>query len=123
MLTLDATPCCIADLCREAIDTTHHNAAQDGSIATLVNIIKLQNQVIGKQNTQQILDKQLHDHLKTQLANRSYPQECGGGALKQGYGALDAKALNDLEAEAAEKKAEEEGKQRKKQQEREERQC
>ena len=123
LLTLDATPCCIAALCKEAINTTRHDAAHDGSTATLVNIIQLRNQVIKKQNTQQILDKQLHDHLKIQLANRDHPWECGGGALKHGYGALDAEALNALEAEAAEKKAEEEERQRQKQQEKEERQC
>ena len=123
MLTLDATPRHVAALRKEAINTTRCDAAHDGSTATLVNIIQLQNQVIEKQNTQQILDKQLHDHLKIQLANRDHPRECGGGALKHGHGALDAKALNALEAEEVEKKAEEEEKQRQKQQEKEERQC
>ena len=51
----------------------HHEAACDGSTATLANIIQLQNQVIEKQNAQQVLDKQLNDHLKVQLANRDHP--------------------------------------------------
>lgn len=103
LLTLDATLRRVAALRKEAIDTTRREVARDGSTATLVNIIQLQNRVIEKQNAQQIVDKQLHDHLKLQLANRDCPQERGGGALKHGYGALDAKALNALEAEAAEK--------------------
>ena len=123
LLTLDATPCHVAALCKEAIDTTHCEAACDGSTATLVNIIQLQNQVIEKQNAQQVLDKQLNDHLKVQLTNRDHPQECGGGALKHGYGALDAKALNALEMEAVEKKAQEEERQRQRQWEKKERQC
>ena len=122
LLTLDATPHHVATLHKEAINTTHCDAACDGSTATLVNIIQLQNWIIEKQNAQQILDKQLHDHLKIQLANRDCPWECGGGALKHGYGALDAEGLNALEAEVAEKKEEEEEKQRQKQQEQEERQ-
>ena len=123
LLTLDATPCCVAALHKEAINTMCREAAHDGSTATLVNIIQLQNRVIEKQNAQQVLDKQLNDHLKVQLTNRDHPQEHGGGALKHGYGALDAKALNALEMEAVEKKAQEEEKQRQKQQEKEERQC
>ena len=43
MLTLDATPCHIAALRKEAINTTRRDAAHDGSTATLVNIIQLQN--------------------------------------------------------------------------------
>ena len=97
-------------------------AACDGSTATLVNIIQLQNRVIEKQNAQQVLDKQLNDHLKVQLTNRDRPRERGGGALKHGYGALDAEALNALEMAAVEKKAQEEERQRQKQQEKEERQ-
>ena len=105
-----ATPHCVAALCRETIDATHRDAAHDGSAVTLVNIIKLQNQVIERQNTWHILDQQVHTHLKTQLVNRDLPQECRGTVLKQGYGALDAEALDALEAEAAEKKVEEEKK-------------
>ena len=69
------------------------------------------------------MDQQVHTHLKTQLANRDLPRECHGAVLKQGYGALDAEALDALEAEVAKKKAEEEEKQRQKQQERDEKQC
>ena len=92
-----ATPHCVAALCRETIDATHRDAARDGSAVTLVNIIKLQNQVIERQNTWQILDQQVHTHLKTQLVNRDLPQECHGAVLKQGYGALDAEALDALD--------------------------
>ena len=84
LLTLDATPHHVAALHKEAINTTHCDAARDGSTATLVNIIQLQNWVIKKQNAQQILDKQLHDHLKIQLANRDHPWEHGGGVLSMG---------------------------------------
>ena len=117
-LTLDATPCCVAALHREAIDTTCWDATCHESAATLVNIIKLQNQVIKRQNAWHVLDQQDHTYLKTQLTNRDLLQEHCGAVLKQGYGALDA-----LEAEAAKKKVEEEEKQRQKQQEREEKQC
>ena len=50
--------------------------------------------------------------------NRSHPQKCTGTALKLGYGALDAQALDALEVEAAGKIAEEEEKQRQKAQKR-----
>ena len=81
--------------------------------------------MIKKQNTQHVLDQQVHTHLKAQLANRDIPCECCGGVLKHGYGALDAEAetLDALEVEAAAKKAEEEERQRQKEQEREERRC
>lgn len=123
-LTLDATPQHVAALCREVLGVTHQDAAQNQSTTALVNIIKLQNQVIKRQNAQHVLDQQVHTHLKAQLANRDIPHECRGGVLKHGHGALDAEAetLDALEAEAAVKKAEEE-RQRQKEQEREERQC
>ena len=121
-LTLDVTPRCVAAPCREVLDVTCQDAAQDQSTSALVNIVKLQNQVIEKQNAQHVLDQQVHTHLKAQLANRDIPHECCGGVLKHGYGALDAETLDALEAEAAAKKAEEEEKQRQKEQEREERQ-
>lgn len=72
-LTLDPTPRHVAALCREAIDATCQDAACDGTAATLVNIIKLQNKVIERQNAQHVLDQQVYTHLKTQLANRDLP--------------------------------------------------
>ena len=122
-LTLDVTPRHVAALHREVLGVAHWDAAQNQSTAALVNIIKLQNQVIKKQNAQHVLDQQVHTHLKAQLANRDIPHEHRGGVLKHGYGALDAEAetLDALEAEAAAKKAEEEERQRQKEQEREER--
>ena len=106
----------MAALRREVLDVTCQDAAQDQSTAALVDLIKVQNLVIERQNAQHILNQQVHGHLRTQLANRDMPCEHRGAVLKHGYGALDA------EAEAAEKRAEEEEKQRQKEQEREERQ-
>ena len=57
-LGLDATPHCVAS-------------------------IKLQTQVIKRQNAQHIIGMQLHNHLKTQLTNRSHPHEHIGATLKQ----------------------------------------
>ena len=121
-LTIDATPRHVAALHREVLDVTCRDAARDRSTAALVDLIKVQNSVIERQNAQHILDQQVHGHLRTQLANRDMPHERRGAVLKHGYGALDAEALDALEAEAAEKRAEEEEKQRQKEQEREERQ-
>ena len=70
MLAIDATPCCIADLHKDVLEATHQDAAHDMSTATLVNIVKLQSQVIERQHAQHILDDQLHGHLKMQLANK-----------------------------------------------------
>ena len=112
----------MAALRREVLDVTHWDAAQDRSTVALVDLIKVQNSVIERQNAQHILDQQVHGHLRTQLANRDMPRERCGAVLKHGYGALDAEALDALEAEAVEKRAEEEEKQRQKEQEREERQ-
>ena len=109
-LSLDATPCCVADLHKETVEATHCDAAHDASTATLVNIIKLQTQIIKRQNAQHIMDTQLHNHLKTQLTNRSHPCKHTGTAFKHRYGALDAQALDALEAEAAGKQVEEEEK-------------
>ena len=72
-LNLDATHCHVANLHKEAIDATCCDAGYDTSTAALVNTIKLQTQVIEKQNAQHVMDTQLHNHLKTQLANRSHP--------------------------------------------------
>ena len=65
-LTIDATPHCVADLRKDALDATRQDAACDASTATLVNVIKVQNQVIERQHAHHILDNQLHSHLKTQ---------------------------------------------------------
>ena len=121
-ITLDATPHCAADLQKEAIDATCCDAARDASTATLVNIIKLQTQVIERQNVQNIMDMQLHNHLKIQLANSSHPHKHTGTAPKHRYGALDAQALDALEVEAAGKMAKEGEKQRQKAQKKAERQ-
>ena len=106
MLAIDATPCCIADLRKDVLEATRRDAACDMSTATLVNIVKLQSQVIKRQHAQHILDDQLHGHLKMQLANKGQSQEQTGGVLKHGYGALDSCALDVLEEEAAMKRAE-----------------
>ena len=70
MLAIDATPHCVADLRKDVLEATHRDAARDMSTATLVNIVKLQSQVIERQHAQHILDDQLHGHLKMQLANK-----------------------------------------------------
>ena len=106
MLAIDATPRRVADLCKDVLKATHRDAARDMSTATLVNIVKLQSQVIERQHAQHILDDQLHGHLKTQLANKGQSREQTGGVLKHGYGALDSHALDALEEEAAMKRAE-----------------
>ena len=85
-------------------------AGCDASTTTVVNIIKLQNQVIERQNTVYIIDIQFHNYLKTELVNRIHPCKCTGVALKHGYDALDAPALDALEAKENEKEAEEEKK-------------
>ena len=70
MLTIDATPHHVANLCKDVLKATRHDAAHNMTMATLVNIAKLQSQVIKRQHTQHILDDQLHGHLETQLANK-----------------------------------------------------
>ena len=70
MLAIYATPHCVANLHKDVLKATHQDAAHDISTATLVNIVKLQSQVIERQHTQHILDDQLHGHLKMQLANK-----------------------------------------------------
>ena len=106
MLAIDATPRCVADLRKDVLEATRWDAAHNMSTATLVNIVKLQSQVIERQYTQHILDDQLHGHLKMQLANKGGSQEQTGGVLKHGYGTLDSHALDALEEEAAMKRAE-----------------
>lgn len=49
-LTLDVTPQHVAALCREVLGVTHQDAARNQSTTALVNIIKLQNQVIKRQH-------------------------------------------------------------------------
>ena len=70
MLAIDATPHHVANLRKDVLEATCWDAAHDMSTATLVNIVKLQSQVIKRQHTQHILDDQLHGHLKMQLANK-----------------------------------------------------
>ena len=70
MLAIDATPHCVADLHKDVLEATCQDAACNMSTATLVNIVKLQSQVIKRQYTQHILDDQLYGHLKMQLANK-----------------------------------------------------
>ena len=106
MLAIDATPRRVANLCKDVLEATCWDAAHNMSTATLVNIVKLQSQVIKRQHTQHILDDQLHGHLKMQLTNKGWSQEQTGGVLKHGYGALDSHALDVLEEEAAMKRAE-----------------
>ena len=93
------------------MDATRWDAACDASTATLVNVIKVQNQVIERQHARHILNNQLHSHLKTQLANKGHSREQTGGVLKHGYGTLDSSALDALEEEAVTKRAEAEEKQ------------
>ena len=110
-LTIDATPHCVADLHKDALDATQRDAAHDASTVTLVNVIKVQYQVIERQHARHILDNQHHSHLKTQLANKGCSREQTGGVLKHSYGALDSSALDALEEEATTKRAEAEEKQ------------
>ena len=70
MLAIDATPHFVADLHKDVLEATCQDAACNMSTATLVNIVKLQSQVIKRQYTQHILDDQLYGHLKMQLANK-----------------------------------------------------
>ena len=70
MLAIDATPHHVVDLRKDVLEATRRDAACNMSTATLVNIVKLQSQVIKRQHTQHILDDQLHGHLKMQLANK-----------------------------------------------------
>ena len=52
VLTIGAAPHQVADLHKDALDATCWDAAHNASTTTLVNIIKLQYQVIKRQHTE-----------------------------------------------------------------------
>ena len=54
MLAIVATPCHVANLCKDLLEATCWDAAHNMSTATLVNIVKLQSQLIERQHTQHI---------------------------------------------------------------------
>jgi hypothetical protein len=118
----NATPRRARAIRKAALPLARVDYAHNEHVATLVNVTEMQQEVIEKFDARHMMDTQLIEHLKIQLANKNGPHEVGGAVLRTGYGgAMDSATLNALQAEVDAKEQERERKAQEKEQKKEER--
>lgn len=101
----NATPHQAREIRREMLPITRRDIHENLNVAALYKMVQVQQEIIERLDARHVLDNQFMLHLKTQLANKNQPPARGGAALRTGFGgALDAEALDVLEAEQSDKK-------------------
>jgi hypothetical protein len=101
----NATPHRAREIRREMLPITRRDIHENLNVAALYKMVQVQQEIIERLDARHVLDNQFTLHLKTQLANKNQPPARGGAALRTGFGgALDAEALDVLEAEQSDKK-------------------
>jgi hypothetical protein len=117
----NATPRRARVIRKEALPLARVDRARNERVATLLDLTEMQQEVIETLDARHILDTQLIEHLKTQLANKNRGPDTGGGVLRTGLGgAMDSDALDALQAEYDAKEQEKEQKALEKEQKKEE---
>ena len=118
----NATPRRAREIRKAALPLARVDYARNEHVATLINITEMQQEVIEKFDARHMMDTQLIEHLKIQLANKNRPREVGGAVLRTGYGgAMDSETLNILQDEVSAKEQEKERKAQEKERKKEER--
>ena len=118
----NATPRRVREIRKAALPLARVDYARNEHVATLVNITEMQQEVIEKFDARHMMDTQLIEHLKIQLANKNRPREVGGAVLRTGYGgAMDSETLNVLQAEVSAKERDKARKEQEKERKKDER--
>ena len=118
----NATPRRARVIRKAALPVARVDRAHNECVATLLDVTEMQQEIIETLDARHILDTQLIEHLKTQLANKNRGPDTGGGVLRTGHGgAMDSDALDALQAEYDAKEQEKEQKAQEKEKKKEER--
>ena len=93
----NATPRRVQEICKDLALVTCRTIGDNKPMAALYKMIQIQQEIIERLDARHVLNMQFAAHLKTQLARKDEPAECGGAALRTGCsGAMDAAALDKL---------------------------
>jgi hypothetical protein len=101
-----ATPRRVANIRNDMLHHARRATGRNATVAALVDVIRLQTEVIEGQGARHVMDTEYAGHLKGQLANRTKRKD-RGTILKYGHGAMTTEVLRDLIAEQDKKEADE----------------